>query len=127
MSMRTLSAAIVAVQVGGFVLLATLPETRWALYGGSIAVGQGVGNLITLPALIAQAEFGLASFGKLYGMVAAANQLGIGVAAFGVAALRDVLGGYEAAWIALALLEVVAMAIMWPAWLRLLRMPMLRK
>ncbi len=39
--------------------------------------GLGVGNLITLPPLLAREEFGQRSFGTVFGLVGAATQAGV--------------------------------------------------
>ena len=47
------------------------------LFAASVAFGLGVGNVITLPPLLAYTEFGARSFAIVFGMASAAMQIGV--------------------------------------------------
>jgi predicted MFS family arabinose efflux permease len=108
---RTLSAAVFAVQAIALGALAWAPTNPSVLYLGSAAFGLGVGNVITLPPLVVRGEFGAAAFGRVFGMVGAALQLGVALGPSVVGVLREVSGGYAAALWALAILDGAAIAI----------------
>lgn len=110
MERRTLSAAIFAVQALGLALMAAAPGAPWAVYAGSAAFGLGVGNVITLPPLVAHAEFGAASFGVVFGLVAAAMQLGVAAGPSVVGLLREAAGDYRTALWVLVAVDAVATA-----------------
>jgi ABC-type Co2+ transport system permease subunit len=56
-------------------------------------------------------EFGAAAFGRVFGMVGAALQLGVALGPSVVGVLREVSGGYAAALWALAILDGTAIAV----------------
>ena len=108
---RTLSAAVFAVQAIALGALAWAPTNPSVLYLGSAAFGLGVGNVITLPPLVVRGEFGAAAFGRVFGMVGAALQLGVALGPSVVGVLREVSGGYAVALWALAILDGAAIAV----------------
>jgi sugar phosphate permease len=108
---RTLSAVVFAVQAIALGALAWAPANPIVLYLGSAAFGLGVGNVITLPPLVVRGEFGAAAFGRVFGMVGAALQLGVALGPLVVGVLREVSGGYAAALWALAILDGAAIAV----------------
>lgn len=110
MDRRALSAAIFAMQAFGLVLIVAAPSTA-SLYVGSATFGLGVGNVITLPPLIAHDEFGGRSFGRVFGMASAAMQMGVAVGPSLVGLIRDGAGGDERALSLLALLDALAAAM----------------
>jgi cyanate permease len=80
------------------------------LVAGSLVFGLGVGNLITLPPLLAREEFGQRSFGTVFGLVAAATQAGVAAGPALVGILHDLLGGYPPVLWCLVALEGLAVA-----------------
>jgi MFS family permease len=113
MDRRVLSAWIFGVQAVALAVTAaaTAPVV---LLAASIAFGLGVGNVITLPPLLAHAEFGPRSFATVFGMASAAMQIGVALGPGVVGVLRDVTGDYAAALAVLALLDLGAvLAVLW--------------
>lgn len=100
---RVAAALNFAVQIAGSALLLAAAGTSVPLLlAGCVLFGFGVGNLVSLPPLIAQHEFPAADLGRVVALVTAANQA---VFAFGPAVLgllRD-LSGWHGAAILLAL------------------------
>jgi len=93
---RRAAAANFALQIGALALLLWAPG-RTGLYAGCLLFGLGVGNMITLPALIVQREFEAASFARAMSLVTAINQFTF---AFGPAILgwlRQRSGDYDGA------------------------------
>ena len=113
MDQRVLSAAIFAVQAVALAAMAVSTAPA-ALYAGSVAFGLGVGNVITLPPLIAHAEFGARSFATVFGMASAAIQIGVAIGPGLVGVLRDATGGYAVTVAVLAALDALAVAgVLW--------------
>jgi cyanate permease len=113
MDQRVLSAAIFAVQALALAAMAvsTAPAV---LYAGRLAFGLGVGNVITLPPLLAHAEFGARSLASVFGMASAAMQIGVAIDPGLVGVLRDATGGYAGAVAVLAALDAGAVAgVLW--------------
>jgi MFS family permease len=113
MDRRVLSASIFGVQAVALAVTAAASSPA-VLFGASVAFGLGVGNVITLPPLLAHAEFGARSFATVFGMASAAMQIGVALGPGLVGALRDATGGYAAAIGMLALLDLGAVvAVLW--------------
>ena len=94
------------------VLLLTIGSGTIAVIIGCIVFGLTGGNLLTLPPLIAQAEFRPADVGKVVALAIAINQavMAFGPAAFGF--LHDATGSYAAPFALANLLEVAAAFIL---------------
>lgn len=107
---RVASAANFAIQACGAALLA-LGDGPLALLAGCILFGLGIGNLISLPPLVAQAEFDRADVGQVVGLVSAVNQavLAFAPAIFGM--LLDTTGDYVAPFLLAMALQLVAGAV----------------
>lgn len=90
-----------------------------AIFAGCFLFGMGVGNLITLPPLLVRDEFGQESFGTVFGVVAAAVQIGVAAGPGLMGLLRDTLGSYHLALWCLVALELVAIGLL--HWGRALR------
>jgi MFS family permease len=113
MDRRVLSAAIFAVQAVALAVTA-VASSPVVLLAASVAFGLGVGNVITLPPLLAHAEFGARSFATVFGMASAAMQIGVALGPGVVGFLRDATGDYAAALGVLALLDLGAVvAVLW--------------
>ena len=93
---RGTSAACFLSQAAGLGLLVAWPQSQAAVYMGITLFGLSVGNVITLPALIVQAEFPAAMFGTIIGLSSAVGQFTLAFAPglFGI--LHDATGGYAA-------------------------------
>jgi MFS family permease len=110
---RVLSAAIFAVQAAALAAMAASSSPP-VLFTASVAFGLGVGNVITLPPLLAHTEFGARSFATVFGMVSAAMQIGVAIGPGLVGVLRDATGGYAVAVAVLAALDALAVAgVLW--------------
>ena len=81
-------------QAVGCVVLATAGGTPGLLVLGSVLFGLGIGNLLSLPPLIAQAEWPAAEVAAVIALVTAVNQAmyAFGPGAFGAA--LDVWGAW---------------------------------
>ena len=73
--------------------------------------GLTVGNMITLPAIVIQREFDAASFGMLVGLSTAIGQFTCVVGPGLIGLIRDLTGGYGAAFALCMALELVAAAV----------------
>lgn len=89
---RLAAAGNFAVQVAGSLVLATAGANPVQLLLGCVLFGLGVGNMISIPPLVAQAEFARADTTRVVALVTAVNQavFAFAPAAFGL--LRDVTG-----------------------------------
>jgi MFS family permease len=95
-------------QACGLALVLAFPGSPAAVYTGIALFGLSVGNVITLPAVIVQAEFGAASFGLIIGLSGAISQfaLAFGPGVFGM--LHDLTGNYNAVLVVCVTLQVLA-------------------
>ena len=85
----------------------------------SLVFGLGVGNLITLPPLLAREEFGQRSFGIVFGLVAAIAQVGVALGPGLMGLLRDALGSYQPVlWCLVGLESLAVAAVLWGKVLR---------
>jgi MFS family permease len=91
---RIAAAGNFAMQTCGFLLL-LIGRDAATMMAGSILFGLGIGNLITLPPLIAEREFAVADLGRVVGLVIAINQALFSFAPAIFGALHDLSGGYR--------------------------------
>ena len=92
---RLLTAANLSVQAAGVFLLAL--AQGWPLViAGCLLFGLGFGNLVTLPPLVAQAEFDRADVARVVALVTAINQAVFAFAPGTFGVLRDLTGSYSA-------------------------------
>ncbi|MEX2223821.1 MAG: MFS transporter [Candidatus Rokuibacteriota bacterium] len=116
--LRKLSAVNIGAQGVALAAMAAWPSPA-VMVGASLVFGLGVGNLITLPPLLAREEFGQRSFGTVFGLVGAATQAGVAVGPGLVGLLRDALGSYQPALWCLVGLECIAVvSVLWGGTLR---------
>jgi len=104
---RIAAAANFVVQACGVTLLAFGSNGATTL-AGAVLFGLGIGNLLLLPPLIAQSEYGEAEVPRVVGLVVAVN---IATFAFGPACLgvvRDLSGTYTVAFLLAAVAQVTA-------------------
>src|ERR1051325_10877520 len=78
---------------------------------GCVLFGLGVGNLTSLPPLIAQREFRPADVGTVVALVTAINQAVFAFAPVIFGGLRDATGAYPTAFLAGAVLQAAAACI----------------
>jgi hypothetical protein len=104
---RMAALANFAIQACGTALL-TLGSGARALLCGCILFGLGVGNLISLPPLIAQKEFAAGDIGRVVALTTATNQAVFAFAPAVLGFLRDLDGGYTLPFGVTASLIVIA-------------------
>jgi predicted MFS family arabinose efflux permease len=107
---RLAAAANFLMQAAGSLLL-TLGEGMAPLAAGCVLFGLGVGNLVSLPPLIAQSEFRPADVGTAVALVTAINQAVFALAPSSFGWLHDLDGSYIAAFLLAATAQAVAAAI----------------
>jgi MFS family permease len=107
---RVVAAGNFAMQACGVSLLA-MGSTWIALVPGCILFGLGIGSLLSLPPLIAQREFAETAVPRVVALVTAVNQavFAFAPAAFGV--LREASGAYAVPFLAAAMVQVIAGAV----------------
>lgn len=106
---RTTTAGVLLLAAGSLAAMGafSVPEV---LVGASIVLGLTVGNVTTLSPIIVRREFGVQSFGTIFGVASCGIQLvaATGPSLYGL--LRDGLGSYRPALLLAAILDVVAAA-----------------
>jgi MFS family permease len=107
---RLAAAANFLIQAVGTLLLA-FGEGMAPLVLGCVLFGLGVGNLTSLPPLIAQREFRPADVGTVVALVTAINQAVFAFAPVIFGGLRDATGAYPEAFLGGAVLQVIAAGI----------------
>lgn len=107
---RHVAAVNLSVQAAGSLLLA-FGDGKVTLVAGCVLFGLGVGNLTSLPPLIAQREFRSADVGTVVALVTAINQavFAFAPAIFGV--LHDLSTNYVAAFVLAAVAQLAAATI----------------
>ena len=110
---RLVAAGSLLAQTAGSLLLA-LGEDSVILTAGCILFGSGVGNLVSLPPLIAQREFRLVDVGTVVALVTALNQAVFAFAPAIFGGLRDLTGSYVVSFLVAAAIQALAAVIV--AW-----------
>ena len=107
---RLAAAANFLMQANGSLLL-TFGEGVTPLAAGCVLFGLGVGNLVSLPPLIAQSEFRAADVGTVVALVTAINQAVFALAPASFGWLHDLDGSYIAPFLLAAAAQAAAAAI----------------
>jgi predicted MFS family arabinose efflux permease len=107
---RVAAAANLLMQMAGSLVLA-FGDGMVPLAAGCVLFGLGVGNLTSLPPLIAQREFRPADVGTVVALVIAINQAIFAFAPAIFGALRDFTGNYVVAFLTAAAAQVVAAGV----------------
>ncbi len=107
---RLAAAATFATQVAGSLALMLAGGEAWLLLLGCALFGIGVGNLLSLPPLIVQAEFPPAEVGRVVALMQAINQALYALAPLGFGLMRDMASTTAA--ISLALILQAAAGVM---------------
>jgi MFS family permease len=107
---RVAAAANFAMQAAGFALL-LLGASATSMLLGCVLFGLGLGNLISLPPLIAQREFAPVDLGRVVALAIAVNQAFFAVAPGVFGALHDLAGSYAAPLILAITLHLTAAAL----------------
>ena len=110
---RVASAGNLLLQCCGSLLLLTSDGPVGAL-AGCILFGLGLGNLVSLPPLIAQVEFDPADLGRAVALVASVNQAAASFAPALFGLLRDLAGGYALPLALAAALQAAAALLLLP-------------
>lgn len=106
---RVAGACNFAVQIGGcLALLASGGTSAPLLLLGCVLFGLGVGNMISIPPLIAQAEFQRADVGRVVALVTAVNQAVFAFAPAIFGFLRDMTGSGGASIVLAAIIQAAA-------------------
>lgn len=96
--------------------LALLVMASWptppALYAGCVVFGFSVGNLITLPAVVAQHEFPPEAFVTVVGLIAAVSQVFYAFGPGVVGVVAEATGGYTLPLVLCIVLEVAAAVLL---------------
>jgi cyanate permease len=104
---RLVAAGNFVIQACGVLLLAI--GTRAALLVvGCVLFGLGIGNLLTLPPLIAQREFPSDTVPRVVALVTAVNQAVFAFAPAALGILREIFGGYLVPFLAAAMVQILA-------------------
>lgn len=107
---RVATAANFAMQSVGVIFLAVSADVT-GLILGCVLFGLGVGNLVTLPPLIVQAEFAAADVATAVALLAAVNQALYAFAPGMFGVLRDLTGAYTLPFLLAAGAQVAAAVI----------------
>jgi MFS family permease len=79
---------------------------------GCVLFGLGIGNLVSLPPLIAQSEFAQADVPRVVALVIAVNQAVFAFAPVIFGLLRETSGGYAVPFVVAAVIQVIAGIVM---------------
>ncbi len=95
------------------ILVALLWEAPLLMLAGCVIFGLCLGNTLSLPPMIAQAEFARADVGRVVALITAVNQAvyALGPASFGL--IREATGSGAAVLLMAALLQLVSGLILW--------------
>jgi cyanate permease len=104
---RLAAAGNFTMQACGVALLALTSSTPTLLIG-CVMFGLGIGNLVLLPPIIAQAEFESADIPRVVALVTAINQAVFAFAPFAFGALHDLTGSYTVPFSTAAVFELAA-------------------
>jgi hypothetical protein len=110
---RVVGAANFGVQIAGsMALLLANGSSVLLLLVGCALFGLGVGNLVSLPPLIAQAEFGSADVPRVVALVTAANQAVFAFAPAALGVLRDATADGWAVLLVVGLVQISGAVIL---------------
>jgi MFS family permease len=107
---RVVAAVNLVMQASGVTLLA-FGSSAAVLLTGCVLFGLGIGNLLTLPPLIAQQEFAPAQVGRVVALVTAVNQAVFAFAPLLLGLLYGATHGYTVPFAVVALVQVIAAGI----------------
>ena len=95
----------------GYVILAVAANIRWTIFIGAAVTGLGMSLLNVLTPLITADLFGNRDFAAIVGYMQISQAIGVMVIPLGVSAVFDSTGSYVMAWIGLAVVSLVCVAI----------------
>lgn len=98
--------------LGTLILLTALDVSAPLLLAGCVVVGLTVGNMLSLPPMIAQTEFTRADVGRVVALVTAVNQATYALTPGAFGLLRDLSGSGAAVLAAAAVLQAISALIL---------------
>jgi MFS family permease len=104
------AAANFVVQIAGLLLL-LLGVSAVPVLSGCVLFGLGLGNLVSLPPLIAEREFATVDLGRAVALIIAVNQAVFSFAPAVFGALHDLTGSYAAPLLLAMALHLIAAAL----------------
>jgi cyanate permease len=107
---RIVAAANFALQAFGVSLLAT-GSSAIVLVPGCMLFGLGIGNLLTLPPLIAQREYIPGDVPRVVALITAVNQAVFAFAPTVIGLIREAAGGYALAFLVAVAVQIIASAV----------------
>ncbi len=107
-SMRGFTIAMALLQAVALVILG-LGQTPAALLAGTLLFGVAMGNLLMLQPLLLAEAFGVRDYSRIYAMSSLVTTIGVAAGPWLVGVLHDAAGGYSEAFLAAALVSIVAM------------------
>jgi MFS family permease len=109
---RVVAALNFTIQIAGTTALLVAGDTSvLLLLLGCVLFGLGMGNLVSLPPLIAQSEFARSDVGRIVALITATNQAVFAFAPFVLGALSDATGWTRAPIAAVALVQIAAVVV----------------
>ncbi len=108
-SMRGFTIAMAVLQTVSLVILG-LGRTQAALLAGTLCLGITMGNLLMLQPLLLAEAFGVRDYSRIYAISSLVSTTGVAGGPWLVGLLHDARGGYAEAFLAAALVSLVAAA-----------------
>lgn len=109
-SARRTASVMMVIAAGTLAIQALFPVSA-VLVVGSVLMGLTIGNVTTLAPIIVRREFGMASFGALYGVASCVIQLGMGLGPGFYGLLHDAFDGYRVPLLLAAAADLVAASV----------------
>jgi MFS family permease len=109
-SARRTASVMMVIAAGALAMQALFPVPV-VLVTGSVLMGLTIGNVTTLAPIIVRREFGMASFGALYGVASCVIQLGMGLGPGFYGLLHDAFDGYRVPLLLAAAVDFMAAAV----------------
>ncbi|QNP50415.1 MFS transporter [Diaphorobacter aerolatus] len=110
---RLLSCASFAMQMCGVMLLMTATQSGLPLWCGLVLFGAGLGNAISLPPLIAQADFASADVARVVALIVAVSQALYAFAPLTFAILLKVDASHLGFFVGALALQMLAITALW--------------
>ncbi|MBV9250554.1 MAG: hypothetical protein JO227_15060, partial [Acetobacteraceae bacterium] len=108
---RRMAAAVNFIMQACGVILLAIGTAAITIFPGCVLFGLGVGNLLTLPPLIAQREFPPDTVSRVVALVTAVNQAVFAFAPAVLGVLREVFGSYLVPFLAAAVIQIIAASV----------------
>lgn len=108
--LATLTSILVIVQSIGIAVVG-FGQSLAVILVGCLILGSAMGNLLMLYPLLLADAFGVRDYPRIYGLAALTMVAGVGLGPLVVGVIRDAVGGYEMAFLAMAGVALVGLAI----------------